>query len=956
MNNRHTNIEKDFRENHFPALRAYFEQILRSQFEVVQAITDELLPLAVEGKSEQIFKKISSSVNRSSALFNLSETQGIHDIMEKLPEKIVVPLEEAHINWEAGDSLLVKMAKSGKKIRQVLGNKNQVREVGYRSLIGCRFVEYYYLNLLWQKSLFGWYANILVELKVLALKMYSNNASEGEIEAIVKAQHNLLLEFTSKSNAQIQVHLDKFAEQLSADFLIAGTIELPNKTVNKEMFERKANGFSMAAKESARIWGDLINVNVEQLDAAATLNELNSQLNEYEESLQKKFQSKLSSQIHPSFSSLYKHLEEKLSLLEKSSKITSTKLEEVCDEIKATTLKAVQEIVTPLEATSDEMVLSKNLEDFASKVSLLANQVQQKITLVDELKYNEQLPEYLLKPIQWQSLFRRILGDEYLSELLAEDIKPEQKLQLIIEDFSETEQIITTNLTIAQDVEKSEDEEPYEIVKKGLELALMKLDEIGEDFPKIEQFLESELDKHQQELSDRISKLLIDQDAGQIKREDAKIKVRQSASDVREKLGIYWAKFVDKLEIGRRFIFSKFRTANDSIRSFLGMIETEHINVQKTNIAALLHDVDQKYRQLPYIYRRLFDFKRPADQSFFVKHHPHFETASKAYELWKSDFPSSIAILGEKGSGRTTELNYLRTEVFVNDRVEMIDFNRTVHKEKDLLEVLCKQLKISQKKSGEEIVALLTRRRKKTVIVIENLQNCFLRTVNGYEAIDTLLYLISETKDKVLWVCSCSKYAWNFLNVAVKIGDYFSHSVMIDNQPAANIAEIISRRQVASGYQLEIIPDDSTKSSRAFKKLLDDDEKRHEYLQKVLFERLNKMAEGNATVAMIYWIRCIRKIESAQIQIELLEGTGIEYLSELDSQTLFVLAAFVLHDVLGAEQLAECLNFSPKNAETIISRLCSRGLLVQLKHGYGLNDLIYRQVVRLLTSRNLINA
>ncbi len=956
MNSRQTNIEKEFRENHFPALRAYFEKIIRSQFEVVQAIADELLPLAVEGKSVQIFKKIISSVNRSSALFNLSETQGIHDIMEKLPEKIVVPLEDAHINWEAGDSLVVKMAKSGKKLRQVLGNKNQEREVGYRYLIGCRFVEYYYLNLLWQKSLFGWYANILVELKVLALKMYSNNASEGELETIVKAQHNLLLEFTSKLNAQIQVHLDKFAEQLSADFLIAGTIELPNKTVNKEMFERKANGFSMDAKESARIWGDLINVNVEQLDAAATLNELNSQLNEYEESLQKKFQSKLSSQIHPSFSSLYKHLEEKLSLLEKSSNITSTKLEEVCEEIKATTLKEVQEIVTPLEATSDEMVLSKYLEDFASKVSLLANQVQQKITLVDELKYNEQLPEYLLKPIQWQSLFRRILGDEYLSELLAEDIKPEQKLQLIIEDFSETEQIITTNLTIAQDVEKSEDEEPYEIVKKGLELALMKLDEIGEDFPKIEQFLESELDKHQQELSDRISKLLIDQDAGQIKREDAKIKVRQSASDVREKLGIYWAKFVDKLEIGRRFIFSKFRTANDSIRSFLGMIETEHINVQKTNIAALLHDVDQKYRQLPYIYRRLFDFKRPADQSFFVKHHPHFETATKAYELWKSDFPSSIAILGEKGSGRTTELNYLRTEVFVNDRVEMIDFKRTVHKEKDLLEELCKQLKISQKKSGEEIVALLSRRRKKTVIVVENLQNCFLRTVNGYEAINTLLYLISETKDKVLWVCSCSKYAWNFLNVAVKIGDYFSHSVMIDNQPAANIAEIISRRQVASGYQLEIIPDDSTKSSRAFKKLLDDDEKRHEYLQKVLFERLNKMAEGNATVAMIYWIRCIQKIESAQIQIELLEGTGIEYLSELDSQTLFVLAAFVLHDVLGAEQLAECLNFSPKNAETIISRLCSRGLLVELKHGYGLNDLIYRQVVRLLTSRNLINA
>lgn len=248
------------------------------------------------------------------------------------------------------------------------------------------------------------------------------------------------------------------------------------------------------------------------------------------------------------------------------------------------------------------------------------------------------------------------------------------------------------------------------------------------------------------------------------------------------------------------------------------------------------------------------------------------------------------------------------------------------------------------------------RRRKKTVIVVENLQNCFLRTVNGYQAINALLYLISETKDNVLWVCSCSKYAWNFLNVAIKISDYFSHSLLVDNQSASNITEIIMRRQIASGYQLEIIPDAVTKNSRSFKKLLDNPEKQEEFLLEVLFERLNRIAEGNTTVAMIYWIRCISKIESADIFIELSESTGIEYLSELDSETLFILAAFVLHDVLDAKQLANCLNYSIIDAETSISRLVSRGLLVELEFGFGLNDLIYRQVVLLLNSRNFINA
>lgn len=725
----------------------------------------------------------------------------------------------------------------------------------------------------------------------------------------------------------------------------------------KDLYGRNVSAFSIEAKENARIWNNLLAVNIDQLNAASTLIKINHSLNGYEENLKSKFSNTLSKQIQPSFENLKVHLQANLEILEGDTSISKTKLEALCKEVDHITNKLVnEEIVEPLVIVCDRKLLSKYLDAFAADVARLAYRVEDKITLIEELLYKEQLPEYLLKPIQWQSLFRRILGDEYLSELLAEDIQPEKLVLDILEDFSEVEKIISTNLSIAQDVEKTEEEAPYEIAKKGIELALIKLEEIGEEYPKIEKHLDDELEKHQQELSERISRLLINQDSDEIKLEDARIKVRQSATDFKNKLRIYWAKFVDQLELGRRFIVMKIQSANKAVRSFLGLIESEHINVQKTNIAAHLHEIDLKYRKLPYIYRRLFDFKRPADASFFVKHQPHFETVSRAYELWQSDFPSSIAILGEKGSGRTTELNYLKDEIFSNDRVEEINFEKTIFTEAQILEEISNQLKISNKKSIEEVVKLLMRRRKKTVIVVENLQNCFLRTVNGYQAINALLYLISETKDNVLWVCSCSKYAWNFLNVAIKISDYFSHSLLVDNQSASNITEIIMRRQIASGYQLEIIPDAVTKNSRSFKKLLDNPEKQEEFLLEVLFERLNRIAEGNTTVAMIYWIRCISKIESADIFIELSESTGIEYLSELDSETLFILAAFVLHDVLDAKQLANCLNYSIIDAETSISRLVSRGLLVELEFGFGLNDLIYRQVVRLLNSRNFINA
>lgn len=950
-------LENEIRGKHLPSIDAHFRNSIYSQIEALEQLLSKFAALSEDSSSDKIIEKVANTYEELDALKNLSDVSSIEALIEQLPGNIVIPISEGHRRWKAGDSFIVKIAKSTRQIRFFLGNKNQERTFEYRYLVGRAYSEVFFINLKWQKTLFSIVSNFLIQLKEFALNLYSNNLEESSISSLISEHQTVVGEFKIKIEQQLEEELQKVNARILKEIQIAGTIELARSSYIKDLYGRNVSAFSIEAKENARIWNNLLAVNIDQLNAASTLIKINHSLNGYEENLKSKFSNTLSKQIQPSFENLKVHLQANLEILEGDTSISKTKLEALCKEVDHITNKLVnEEIVEPLVIVCDRKLLSKYLDAFAADVARLAYRVEDKITLIEELLYKEQLPEYLLKPIQWQSLFRRILGDEYLSELLAEDIQPEKLVLDILEDFSEVEKIISTNLSIAQDVEKTEEEAPYEIAKKGIELALIKLEEIGEEYPKIEKHLDDELEKHQQELSERISRLLINQDSDEIKLEDARIKVRQSATDFKNKLRIYWAKFVDQLELGRRFIVMKIQSANKAVRSFLGLIESEHINVQKTNIAAHLHEIDLKYRKLPYIYRRLFDFKRPADASFFVKHQPHFETVSRAYELWQSDFPSSIAILGEKGSGRTTELNYLKDEIFSNDRVEEINFEKTIFTEAQILEEISNQLKISNKKSIEEVVKLLMRRRKKTVIVVENLQNCFLRTVNGYQAINALLYLISETKDNVLWVCSCSKYAWNFLNVAIKISDYFSHSLLVDNQSASNITEIIMRRQIASGYQLEIIPDAVTKNSRSFKKLLDNPEKQEEFLLEVLFERLNRIAEGNTTVAMIYWIRCISKIESADIFIELSESTGIEYLSELDSETLFILAAFVLHDVLDAKQLANCLNYSIIDAETSISRLVSRGLLVELEFGFGLNDLIYRQVVRLLNSRNFINA
>ena len=231
-----------------------------------------------------------------------------------------------------------------------------------------------------------------------------------------------------------------------------------------------------------------------------------------------------------------------------------------------------------------------------------------------------------------------------------------------------------------------------------------------------------------------------------------------------------------------------------------------------------------------------------------------------------------------------------------------------------------------------------------------------MRHINGYEAINAMLYLISETREKVLWVVSGSRYAWNFLHVVSKISDYFSHSIAVDGYSENDIRDMILRRQKASGYQVVFRPDASTAKSRAYRKTLGNATEEQAFLEERFFEQLWRLAEGNSTAAMIYWIRSIVRFEESQFFIEPQSLSGIEYLQELDSNSLFILAAFVLHDSLKASELALVMRISETDAHMQISRLHAQGLLVDKGVNYSLNDMIFRQVVRLLKSRNILNS
>lgn len=967
----------EFREQVVPKIESVFTEVISKSNTEFNSVFKSSLELFSKEKHQEAFETLQAFAetihNESTSEF----PNAMDALVETLTTELTLPQEEAHYVSDDEDSVTVKAGKVAKRFsrgvyRASLKSSNSIRSVfkkpalpetirtrnvPYRAIVKAAMLDQSDLLTDWQRTRYAMFFYTVDQLQSLLLNYLIGKKKDEQPSQILEAQQILLKELDANLQRTLNNRLSELERSVLATLEQVGTIERPVKEFEDEQVGKKTQRFNSNWAKNAFIWGELIVAKSDQLTTGRILQSLRAEVISLGDSLLNHQHSFLEEHVEIHRKQLVDNLRGYLDQLKELDESEQQALVGLSESIQAETKNIVEEkMCAPLNKALEEQIFSQKLNEFAGSVTNVADEQQDKLTLIKNLEFEDNLPEYTFKEIEWQTFVRRLLGDYLASEMLPEELKVEHELSELSEDCSEVAQIITTNLKAAAEIDKKDEEKPIDIIINGIDLALLKLEEIETIEAKFEQHTAKVFLEQKEGLFKKIHELLKNQDVGEMKWADTQMRVRESADDYGEKLSIYWAKFVGKLEVLQRFLTHRFKEINESVRTFFGLAEAEHINVQKTNIATILHETDLKFKELPFIYRRLFDFKREVDSGFFVKNSEFFDRTQKSLDLWDTGFPSSVAIVGEKGSGRSTLLRFLDNEVFTNQKVELVDISRTVYTEEALVSLMCKQLKVSEQKTARDLVAILHKRRKKTVILVENIQNSFVRNINGYGAINALLYIITETKKDAFWVVTCSRYAWGFLDVVNKISDYFSHTLQVDTHSEPDLEQLIMCRQKASGYQVEFKPDPTTAKSRSYKKLLDDYEESQLYLKERFFERLNKMAEGNATVAMIFWIRSIQDFEDSYFTIQPVDFSGIEYLADLDSNSLFVLSAFVVHDVLNAEELSLIIKMPKTASEMIISRLFARGLLVANGQNFSLNDMIYRQVVRLLKSRNILNS
>lgn len=772
-------------------------------------------------------------------------------------------------------------------------------------------------------------------------------ALNSKIELIIKELDDAYNNFI----ATIVEELHNEFETLSEEFKIVGTIEFPyrkfshNKTSKEIAYQEKRFNKSTAYRQRfisaifdrKEYYEDLLWFTFLLIGESYTIKSFGNYF--------------IGEKIDPILNLILKEINSSINSLKESENDLKAAIVYVEDHLrKSLDQNLVQAVIKQISSN----VLSEVFSRYLKSIDENLNEFEKEYSFVKPKDVNYELEQYKLKKFSPKEIISPIVVKKInvkTKEILDEFETEVSKLNASIIGLG---RIIEYNLDSAKikfSEEKSSNEESMNIAIEGLTRAIGKTEDFKE---KLENFISEVTSKFETVIKDLIGDIIALSDIDQlitIKIQVSKQKALQEAKDKfhksYEKLTVWYRWLKQKSTI--LFFTSKEKIAGISSKVGLGSSEIELSEA----MADYLVRVTESLEKLPYVYQRLFSNEQLTDERMFEGRTEEVDKLGKAISYWQNNQITSVMIIGEKGSGTSSLINIALKRHLSDQNIFRNEFGGTLYNEEKLLSLLSNLLKLQNITSVDQLITTINGFQEKVVVVIENIEDFFLRIVEGFTAITKLLEIITATNKKVFWITTCNLYAWEYLNKVVNIKDYFIFNIKLQGLDEKLIKSIILSRHNISGYNLYFLPSPEIKVQKSFSKMSDPE--RQDYLKHVYFEKLYELTSNNIAVALFYWLRSIVKIDEEQIEVSVELDFDFSFLKALSAQKLFTLMAIILHDGLSYEEHSKIFNMKLKESQLLFASLSDDGIIFLRGRNYKINFQLYTAIIKLLKDKNILH-
>ncbi|AXI99651.1 hypothetical protein CYPRO_0364 [Cyclonatronum proteinivorum] len=736
----------------------------------------------------------------------------------------------------------------------------------------------------------------------------------------------------------------------------AGTIELPESRFGSHRVQQQRAAAAKAAAANSAKWQLCFATVIADYGVQLSLSGLEKEMNQLGE--------KLRELTHAFFrDNCYVPAEKSISLLRAQrelldEELSRPKLKSRIEQVQLEAKEAFESGI-PQEAAQHEVLekLTGQIRQLITEASLYVQRFGEELVLAESRSLR--FPEPLIKTdrLKWRALSTRFLQSKAFRPLdpAAQQLGPFLDKQRLA--MEEAAGIAETNLQAAvYAITEKGEADPAEIAQTGLQRAINALESSIVAIREKQDSYEQLVKKGSSSVLRRLEQLMRDRDYSALELQDKAILVQEGALNWQERAQRFAARAGDTFAIAFRYARMKFAGYYAPVARFLGF-EPVHAESarERLNLTEYLIRNKSNDEKLPFIYQRLFRRSLLIEQRFYLDAPGNIGHLVTGYEQWRKGIPWSMAVVGQKGSGKSTLIHFFKQSERLKTQVVHIDLSETIYEPGPMLRLISRAAGFSETDSLGELVAKFERSSIRRVIVFEGVQNLYLRNINGYGAISQFWELLSLTSSQVFWVAACSRDAWFFFSRMFSAEQFFSQVLHVDRLSGRDIQQGIMLRHRATGFDAAFLPSPEITKSRAYRKLLGDKKALQQYLQDQYFESLAEMADGNFSVAMIFWVNSISKADASTITLSPIEVADIDALESPSREVQFTLAALIRHDVLTPEQLALALHQPLSGARLMLGRLAAKGLVVKVSQGYTINHLVYRQVTRLLAGKNILH-
>ncbi|PKN56268.1 MAG: hypothetical protein CVU56_16895 [Deltaproteobacteria bacterium HGW-Deltaproteobacteria-14] len=357
--------------------------------------------------------------------------------------------------------------------------------------------------------------------------------------------------------------------------------------------------------------------------------------------------------------------------------------------------------------------------------------------------------------------------------------------------------------------------------------------------------------------------------------------------------------------------------------------------------------------RMPYVLARLFTPNTLDSHHLLGGMADEVAILRAAHARFTAGTPVAVLVRGAAGSGKTSMARVALKALAGRDLVD-IGLDADHRSETALSEALVAHGGRLTAHTFEAVSRAL-RDADRRVVVLDGLEQVFVRTADGLELVRGLLRVISATRRDVMWVVSVDEPTARLLEPLCDLPGYFTDHVTLAPQSAAALGALIEARCRLSGFDVAW-PAEAPAERRWWRRLSRRRSTPTEQRQRFLRE-LAALSGGNIRDALTLFVNAIEDVGPEEIRLAPLTAPSLSWFDQLGRDAHRLLAACVICGTLSLREAREVLLLPRERVASACARLVGAGLLVPAGRDaerLTVRPHIWRRVVDLLIERNLI--